>query len=322
MMYTIKEAADAIEAGRTLVFAGEDRLLAELPKGNWIGGTIPYFMSNEGGIVDQGRIFGNDLTDITSEAVAKVYTADAIGQVYAELPDDGFGVIILPAMTDIHASFALEAPDYEGFATSPLIGWISGVHLDDLGKNPPQFWHGQDGRVEGGAVVLQCALPAGHFAEIDIVNLFEQGEGDTLTFPSNGFEFSEVLVNGEKKNFVQYLKSIDADARWPLVADYHGAMVNASFQSVDEENDKVVFYAPLFEGVDYKIAKPVADYVGDFEKALPADAVESAYSCNCILNFLYGELEGKMARAKGPMTFGEVAYQLLNQTMVFLKIHG
>ena len=320
-MYTVKEASDAIEAGRTLVFAGEDSLLAQLPKGNWIGGTIPYFMAEEGGVVDQKRIFGHDLTDVASESVAKVYGSDTIANVYSDMPDNGFGVIIVPGFTDIHTAFATDAPTYEDFATSPLIGWISGIHLDNLGKEAPKVWHGKEGQVADAAVVLHCALPAGQFAEIDIVNLFEQGEGDTLTFESTGFEASNVLVNGEKRPFVEYLKEKKADHRWPLVADYQGSMVNVSFQNVDEENDKVVFYAPVFAGLEYKIAKPVADYVVDFESALPADAVGSAYSCNCILNFLYGELEGKMARAKGPMTFGEVAYQLLNQTMVFLQVH-
>jgi hypothetical protein len=46
-----------------------------------------------------------------------------------------------------------------------------------------------------------------------------------------------------------------------------------------------------------------------------------AFSCNCILNYLYAELEGKQTgNFTGPITFGEVAYQLLNQTMVYLDI--
>ena len=45
------------------------------------------------------------------------------------------------------------------------------------------------------------------------------------------------------------------------------------------------------------------------------------FSCNCILNYLYSELEGKKTGGiTGPITFGEIAYQLLNQTMVYLTI--
>jgi hypothetical protein len=39
------------------------------------------------------------------------------------------------------------------------------------------------------------------------------------------------------------------------------------------------------------------------------------------LNFIYGGLEGKKTGdITGPMTFGEIACRLLNQTMVFFEI--
>jgi len=44
------------------------------------------------------------------------------------------------------------------------------------------------------------------------------------------------------------------------------------------------------------------------------------FTCNCILNYIYGELEGRqLPGPRGPMTFGEVAYQVLNQTMAYLQ---
>ena len=55
---------------------------------------------------------------------------------------------------------------------------------------------------------------------------------------------------------------------------------------------------------------------------LPQGNENIAFSCNCILNYLYSELEGKQTGPiTGPITFGEVAYQLLNQTMVYLVFH-
>ena len=46
----------------------------------------------------------------------------------------------------------------------------------------------------------------------------------------------------------------------------------------------------------------------------------SLFSCNCILNYLYGGLEGKhTGSVYGPITFGEIAHLLLNQTLVQLK---
>lgn len=45
------------------------------------------------------------------------------------------------------------------------------------------------------------------------------------------------------------------------------------------------------------------------------------FSCNCILNNLYGKLEGNVTPPfAGLVTFGEVAYHLLNQTLVYAEI--
>jgi hypothetical protein len=102
----------------------------------------------------------------------------------------------------------------------------------------------------------------------------------------------------------------------------YGARINTSFQNVDETEKVVNLYAPVFRDVEYKIAKPVSDYVTEFNQLVPKDIGDSVFfSCNCILNYLYAELEGKKtAGITGPMTFGEVAYQLLNQTMAYIMI--
>ncbi len=39
-----------------------------------------------------------------------------------------------------------------------------------------------------------------------------------------------------------------------------------------------------------------------------------------MLNYVYGKLEGRhTGKLTGPITFGEIAYQLLNQTLVYLE---
>jgi hypothetical protein len=110
--------------------------------------------------------------------------------------------------------------------------------------------------------------------------------------------------------------------RLPLVADYFGARVNVSFQSVDPTKREVRFYAPVFAGVSYKHAKPLHDYVQQFTEMLPSHlSKHPAFSCNCVLNYLYSELEGKRTgKITGPTTFGEVVYQLLNQTVAYLTV--
>jgi hypothetical protein len=98
-------------------------------------------------------------------------------------------------------------------------------------------------------------------------------------------------------------------------------MINVSIKAVDAKAGKVEFYAPVFQGLTYKIAAPVQDYVHEFQAALPKIETGITFSCNCILNFLYSNLEGKRtANVTGPITFGEIGYQLLNQTLVYLTI--
>ena len=60
----------------------------------------------------------------------------------------------------------------------------------------------------------------------------------------------------------------------------------------------------------------------EFEKAVADIECEDLFfSCNCVLNYLYAGLEGKKTgEFNGPATFGEIAYQLLNQTLVYLTI--
>ena len=53
-MFTVDEVAAMIRDGRALLLAGCEPLLDQLPRGRWIAGTTPYFMSaEEGGIVDE-----------------------------------------------------------------------------------------------------------------------------------------------------------------------------------------------------------------------------------------------------------------------------
>jgi hypothetical protein len=173
------------------------------------------------------------------------------------------------------------------------------------------------------AIVMHIELPATKVAEISTINIFSQGEGDSITFPENSFSTNEAFVNGIKVNFAEYVANAQLDTRLPLVANYNGAMVNISYQSVDEKNKMVNFYAPVFKGIEYKQAAAVGDYITAFTNQIPNDGFDNImFSCNCILNFLYSELEGKTTSGiTGPITFGEIAYQLLNQTLVYIKVY-
>ncbi len=312
-----------IVQGEPLLLAADEQALRQLPQGNWIGGTIPYFMAEHGGELTQQHVYVTEIPSIASGFAIQHYPGEDVAQVYADIPENGVGMIIMPATSPAHLSFALHVHEYPHFAARPLIGWVTGVHLDDLGRITPKIFDGRTGQsYEDGALMAHFVLPENNIADINIVNIFEQGDGDVLTFDQDAFQVRNVYINGEKHDFADYVHKNKLDVRLPLVADYSGAMINTSFQQIDPQKG-VSFYAPVFKGIEYKHAKPIDDYVQQFLGQVPQqDAAASIFfSCNCILNYLYAELEGKTTGTMiGPMTFGEIAYQLVNQTLVYLSI--
>jgi hypothetical protein len=321
----IKDIRSMIQSGKHLLLAGDEVALRQLPKGSWIAGTIPYFVGDQGGVQDQRRIYATELPEYIVSASIKVYDEKNIHKVYEDGPSNGFSVIIIPATSPTHLTFALKAPQFPSFANSPLIGWISGVLLADLGKVTPKVFDGRNISIyENGAVVFHIQLPANKITDIGIINIFEQGEGDEITFPHDSFSITEAVISGKKTNFAQYLKEKQIDTKLPLVADFYGSMINTSFQGINEAGQRVDLYAPVFSGITYKIARPVGDYVSSFETKVPKDSGgQLFFSCNCILNYLYAELPGKKTvHFVGPITFGEVAYQLLNQTLTYINIEN
>lgn len=323
-LMSVAEAAALVRSGKYLSIAGDESALRQLPAGNWIGGTIPYFMAAEGGRTTRERVFVHEIAIYGDPPLIRFYGVESLPRLCRNAPDNGYSLIIIPGFSEAHSSFARNAPDYEDMYLKPLIGWISGVHLDDLEKSSPKVVHGQTRQfTDRMAVVMEVPLPAHQYAQVDIVNLFVPGTGDSIAFTDTGFSVGECLIDGQPAVLAEYLADKRIDTRLPLVADYSGAMVNVSIKGVAAEEKRVDFYAPVFPGRTYKVAAPVADYVSAFRGALPAIGSPPAFSCNCILNYLYCELAGKRtAQMTGPMTFGEIAYQLLNQTLVYLTIEG
>ncbi|MBI5534140.1 MAG: hypothetical protein HY898_15565 [Deltaproteobacteria bacterium] len=323
VLRSVEHVRGLIQSGKALLLAGDEALLAQLPKGKWIGGTIPYFISDEGGVCTRDSIFVTELPDSVVEVTVERYDEKTITKVYKDGAEASFSLIIIPASSPTHLTFALSAPTYPAFGVKPLVGWIAGVHLSDLGKAQPKVFDGRTVEaLTNAAVVLRAKLAPGKLADVGIVNIFEPSEGETIAFEADGFSARQALINGEKRPLVDWLKGKAIDTRYPLVASYMGTQVNVSFQGVDAESGEVTFYAPVFAGVEYHAARPVSDYVKEFVQRVPDAGTEGiAFSCNCILNYLYSELEGKNTGAfTGPITFGEVAYQLLNQTLAYLVI--
>jgi hypothetical protein len=323
-LLSVQDTAALINAGKVLALAGDEALLAQLPKGNWIAGTIPYFIAEEGGTESRERIYVTQLTEATpATSQIKTYSLDTISSIASDAPDNGYTIVILPAMSAIHTEYANHGRDYPDMFMKPIVGWIAGVHLDDLGKVAPKVVNGTAGGMLGAeAVAIHVSLPDDRLAMIRILNLFRQApDGDVITFTETGFSATTCLVNGTPTSLAEYIAARGLDLKLPLVADYNGASINTSFQGVDADGRTVRFYAPVFPGIEYRHAGPVGDYVQEFEKLAAGTHAAVEFSCNCILNYLYGELKNrKTGDLHGPATFGEIGYQLLNQTLVYLDV--
>jgi hypothetical protein len=319
-MMTLPEASSFIRTGAVAFVAGDESLLAALPKGNWIGGTIPYFMTDDGGRFTRDQVFVTAMPDFVTEPTVKFYHEDELAGIPDGYKPNGFSYIVIPALTCVHQTFAHDCSTWPGVFNRPLLGWIAGTDVKDIGAVSPKVFNGQTGESSASkAAVMHMDLPKNRFAQVDILNVFKQGSGDTITFPASGFEAGECFINGEKQNLAAYIAKHKIDTHLPLVADYMGAMINVSFQSVDAAAGTVKFYAPVFPGVEYKIAAPVSNYEAEFQAEMKKKDIHPVFSCNCILNYLYANLEGKKTgHIVGPITFGEIAYMLLNQTLVYL----
>ena len=97
----LHEVQKKIAEGRSLLLAGDETVLAQLPKGNWVGGTIPYFITKEhGGLASRELIFVTDITDITNSVSITQYDKNTLAKVYEEGPKQGFSFILIPAASE------------------------------------------------------------------------------------------------------------------------------------------------------------------------------------------------------------------------------
>jgi hypothetical protein len=323
-LMTVQEASDLILNGKKLLIAGDEVLLEKLPRGEWIGGTSPYFMSEDGGLCSREHLQVAGLPDIVLSTRVVTYEASELNRIPRDYMSNGFSYVLIPAFTDTHKKFAQDCSTWPGVFDQPLVGWITGIEVQDVGKLTPKVVNGKSGEVSSSkAAVMHVELPPEIIARANIINLFGQGDGDTITFPASGFDVTDCYVNGKLQSLAEYIEEHKIDKKLPLVADYLGAMVNVSIQSVNSDTGKVSLYAPVFLGQEYKFATPVADYEAEFRKELVARDIEPVFTCNCILNYLYANLEGKKTgHIVGPITFGEIAYMLLNQTLVYLTLES
>lgn len=321
MLVNLEQASELIQKGKVLHIAADQSLLDQLPKGKWVAGTIPYFITEEGGVTCKDRLFVNEIDCAIDYKIMK-YDRNNIYDLTNDAYPNGMTFLILPFASDIAVYYAKEAPYMDDLLMNPTVGWISGFDLS--ADASAKVYDGSTGEAYGDkAVALHICLPEDKVASLGIVNIFNIDDYDTkIEFTEDTLSVTSCLINGEEKYLSDYIIENKIDTQLPLIADYNGSLINVSIKSISQENKTVELYAPVFSGKEYHFASPVSDYAASFEENLKTvKDIEPIFSCNCILNYLYGKLEGKSTPPfSGPVTFGEVAYQLLNQTLVYAEI--
>jgi len=321
-LYALDEVNLLINSGRKLVITADENLLDKLDKGDWIAGTIPYFMTNDGGILTKNKLFVDDLTDLGLEFKFLQYTAQNIDSITINNFENGFVILILPLGSEIHKQFSLNSLNYTDILKNPLLGYVSGFDLNEK-NNPTAFvYFGKNKEKTGiNGVALHVKLPENEVARVEIINPNSIDEkSPEFTFPITSFEQSECKINGKEGNIADYLISINHPIMLPLISSTNGTLINRDIQLINKEERKVSFFSPVYNDEKYRLAKETDDFTLLFKDKLQINKDDTKYSCLCVSFYMLGNLENKTININGAFTFGEIAYQLLNQTAVFLLI--
>lgn len=92
-LLTVPETNKLIAEGRSLMIAGDEAVLDKLHKGSWIGGTIPYFMTADGGMTSKDFLQVTVLAETTSLSSIRFYDESTAAQIPADYAENGFSLI-------------------------------------------------------------------------------------------------------------------------------------------------------------------------------------------------------------------------------------
>jgi hypothetical protein len=322
-LLSFEAAVELIRNGEFLTVAGSEDLLARLPRGNWIGGTTSYFTALEGGVKSTSELFVTCMPESGHVKIAH-YDVETLPNLMGDAPANGFTFAMVPHGSRTLQRFAAESRFWPEIFVKPVVGWVAGIDPFAGGHRVPKVIDGRTGaKFEDSMVAAHVQLPADQVAFVETINIFESDPQATIRFSQAGFEAVECTINGSPCRLADFLvRSGNAAGKLPLIGDFAGASINVSVQSIEAASGRVRFYAPVFPDVEYRLAKPVDNYQARFAERLEKYRDRSvAFSCNCILNYIHGALDGKQTGSlQGPVTFGELAYLLHNQTMVILHV--
>jgi len=334
-LYSVQEVGAMIEKGDTLLLGGDALLLSALPKGKWIGGTTSQFIENKKLIMTRDKIFVHNLTDIIAGVNFKVYTPSTIQSIYDDAFDNGFSVFMTPFSSEIKNEYALNCINYSNFANRIVCGWVSATPTytgDD--KDISIVFSGETGlHYNNAAVAMHIELPAGKFAELYSFNPYLPEKGDEIIFEKSGQVHENVLINGVRKNFKQYMidKKINRSLNNNnlLVGDYSGIAINAVVmpeivntivlpEMEDTNANTVTLGNPVFEGIPYHFSRLNSEEAYEKMQQIKDNII---FSYSCASNYVFpDDFSRYLTLANGPFVYGEYAYFLLNTSTVYVAV--
>ncbi len=322
MLTDLQQTIELIESGEILSISGAEELLNQLPRGNWVAGTTPHLVTGGGGIKTKDKLYLSR-PEFGTEYKIEVYDANTLADLFRDAYEEGLTLLLLPYASEVAASYARSIKEFGNIINKPLIGWITGYELDKENAEA-KVYDGRTGMAyTDKAVAVHVKLKEGYKVNIGIINCFRPSqESPVIEFYEDGTEVSRCSINGEEISFYDYIIANKIDTRLPIIAEYNEQYLNISFKKVDENTKTVQLYAPVFKGEKYKFAEEVDDYESLFaEEVIQHMDIEPNIAYNSILNYMYGNIEGDESFPfEGPVTFGEIAYHLLNQTLVYLVV--
>ena len=329
-LYSFDEVVKMIEKGDSLLLAADSPLLSALPKGNWIGGACSRFIENGTTLIsDRNKIFVHNMTGIASNVKLKVYDSSSIRTIFKDAFNNGFSVLILPNFSEVYFEYALKCTDYPNFGTVPICGWLAVASIfSEYEKDDKSLvFSGETGKSYTDAgVVMHVELPDDKYAEIQAFSPYVQDDGDTIVFEENSQNVENVLINGKRQNFRQYLidNNIDRtpEARNLLAGDYSSSIImNVGIYEDNESNQGkyVTMGAPVYKGVPYRLAKVSTESL--YNSLKDKSEGEIVFSLSCVSNYLRPEVFPKyLSQTNGPFAYGEIAYVLLNHATVYVTV--
>jgi len=326
-LFSVDEVTAMIRKGDSLLLAGDAPLLSVLPKGKWIAGCTSLFIENGKSLVTtREKIFVHNMTDIAANVKLEVYDASTIQNIYDNAFENGFSVLIIPFHSDVKDEYAINCMNYSNFASRPVCGWISVTPFYTGDQNDVSLvFSGESGlSYDNAGVVMHIELPGKKYAELHTFNPYVPQRGDVIIFEENGVQAENVLINGIRQNFRQYMIDWKID-RSPktnnvLVGNYAGILINTVIlPEFENTNEKYVTLGnPVFKGIPYGFAKLNSD-----ESYVKMQCIEDEiiFSFSCATNFVFpNDFVKYLTHTNGPFVFGEFVYFLLNNTTVYVTI--